>query len=138
MSKSWTRRRVLSSLGLVTAAGGAGLTLRYFTHERDYQDWVVQVHEILPHVKDVSALGRLYLEQVPEESNPELLIPLIFADESGRLRGDPKSGLERSMRYDYSTGNIFRVDGWVLSRTECRFSGLVALMLERGDLKWPR
>ncbi len=138
MSNTWTRRKMLASLGLVSAVGGAGLTLRYFTHERDYEEWVVEVDEVLPHVKDISALGRRYLEQAPGESDPELLIPLTFADEDGNLRGNPWKQLDKTIRLDYSTGNIFRVDGWVLSRTECRFSGLVALMMERGELQWPR
>jgi hypothetical protein len=64
------------------------------------------------------ALGRAYLRRYPEEASQSRLAGLVPADPVARTR---------QVRADFATGQVVILDGWVLSRTECRYCALHAL-----------
>lgn len=76
----------------------------------------------------VAALGQAYLDEHPEEATREaLLAGLGVADDAF---GDPNAQLDAlaaQIEADFAAGNTTTADGWLLSLTEARLAGLVAL-----------
>lgn len=76
----------------------------------------------------VAALGEAYLDEHPEEATREaLLAGLGVADDAF---GDPNAQLDAlaaQIEADFAAGNTTTADGWLLSLTEARLAGLVAL-----------
>ena len=64
------------------------------------------------------ALGQAYLRRYPEEASQSRLAGLVPADPVARTR---------QVRADFAVGQVVTLDGWVLSRTECRYCALHAL-----------
>jgi hypothetical protein len=64
------------------------------------------------------ALGRAYLRRYPDEASQGRLAGLVPSDPVLRAR---------RVRADFAAGRVVSLDGWVLSRTECRYCALHAL-----------
>jgi hypothetical protein len=64
------------------------------------------------------ALGQAYLRRYPEEASQSRLAGLVPADPVARTR---------QVRADFAVGQVVILNGWVLSRTECRYCALHAL-----------
>lgn len=79
----------------------------------------------------VAALGQAYLDEHPEEATREaLLAGLGVADDAF---GDPNAQLDAlaaQIEADFATDTTTTADGWLLSLTEARLAGLVALQDE--------
>lgn len=76
-----------------------------------------------------AALGRLYLEANPGESDPELLMERL-AGGIERPRSDAAAlarHLRARHRADFEHGRLTSLDGWLLSQTEARLCALAAL-----------
>jgi hypothetical protein len=77
-------------------------------------------------------LGQRYLAQVPLEREPAVLARLIDAALKDRAaagianRARLADALEAQIRAEFGAGQIVRVDGWVLARTEARLCALCA------------
>jgi len=67
------------------------------------------------------ALAAAYARIAPEEVSPSLLGARL----EGRLGRAPErvgpAALARAIREDFDRGETLCVEGWILSRTECRF-----------------
>ena len=124
------RRRFLVSV--VTIGGGLGCSI---VIGRAGTEWggesvVVEVSKLLTIAPDAQRVGRAYLDLVPDEDDPELLVDLVFPS----LRdadAPPESGelvrrFVAQVRRDFEEDRLARIDGWILSRTEARLSALLA------------
>jgi hypothetical protein len=129
------RRTVLKGLGaggLVVAAGGlvgwrvldddgddeqpTGSTLATPEPEATLRDALV-------------AVGSAYLEQVPDEADVDTLLAALPTLE-GEVPDDPGHALQvlaPAVAADVEAGEVVALDGWVLTRTECRAAALYAV-----------
>jgi hypothetical protein len=124
------RRRFLALAGATTAAlttppvalpgsaaepvSGAGLALAF------------------RHQASAIAIGRRYLERFPSDPHREVL------GEDRRLAGetDPtvaRSALRARVKQDFERGDTVTLDGWILSRSECRACAALALTAGAAD-----
>jgi hypothetical protein len=74
----------------------------------------------------VAVLGRHYLAAHPEESDRETLRRALGLD-----RSDPEplqlERIDAALRRDLDTGDVIVIEGWQLTRAECRLYALAAL-----------
>jgi hypothetical protein len=77
------------------------------------------------------AVGRAYLAHFPEEGEPTALTRLILEGmsfsgvEASRLGGRELEALITArLRAEFAEGDIAKIDGWLLSRTEGRLCAL--------------
>lgn len=73
------------------------------------------------------AIGEAYLARFGEERSMPLLLAALsdcMTKDGRRLDG---IALAKRIRRDFDRGDVVRLDGWFLSRTECRFCALYAL-----------
>ena len=76
--------------------------------------------EFLSHICDeatIKAIGTVYRTQTSTEAQQDKLIELLRTSKD----------LEKDIRYDYSSGRIVIIKGWVLSLTEARQCALYSL-----------
>jgi hypothetical protein len=130
-----TRRSVLIGLGVggVVVAGGLagwqvlgddddGSTAPTTTTPRQ-QEPASSLSEALV------AVGGRYLEEVPDEADQDALLDELTPLE-GRVPEHPAQALQvlgPQAAADHESGDTVVLDGWVLSRTECRAAALYAL-----------
>lgn len=73
------------------------------------------------------AIGRRYLARYPREADPAVLSRRLLwgvqADDLAAVR----AVVRRRIRRDLRRGEVVRIDGWTLARSECRACALVAL-----------
>jgi len=85
--------------------------------------------DVFPDPSSMRRLGRLYLARFPDEANEKRLLQTLLA--SFEVPPDSKHALRRHLRrsieVDYEQGKVFRLRGWLLSRTEGRLWALAAL-----------
>jgi hypothetical protein len=79
-------------------------------------------------------IGRVYLAGVPQEADRARLVDALTrglgaqsCDPGRACKADLRAALTRQIRQDFADRNVVRVDGWVLSVTEARLTGLAAL-----------
>ena len=75
------------------------------------------------------AVGTRYLEVVPEEADRQVLLDAL-PPLAGTVPEQPGQGLAvlaEQAAGDHASGDVSDLDGWVLSRTECRAAALYAL-----------
>ncbi len=70
----------------------------------------------------VIAVGEGYLRAVPEEADLATLLAALPAPD-----GDVAAAARRRITADFTTGDTFTVDGWLLSRSEARAAAVLAL-----------
>ena len=74
-------------------------------------------------------LGVRYLREHMNERHVELLAEaLVKHDISGMDRETLQEHLELNRRVDFAVGDIVKVNGWLLSRSEARLYALAALL----------
>jgi hypothetical protein len=128
------RRTVLKGLGaggLVVAAGGL-VSWRLLDDEGD--DTPTEPTLATPEPEAtlhdaLVAVGSAYLEQVPDEADVDTLLAALPALE-GEVPDDPGHALQvlaPEVVADVEAGEVVALDGWVLTRTECRAAALYAL-----------
>jgi hypothetical protein len=74
-------------------------------------------------------VGGRYLEQFPDEADEEVLLDAL-PPLAGRVPEHPAQALQAlgpQAAADHESGEVVVLDGWVLSRTECRAAALYAL-----------
>jgi len=73
-------------------------------------------------------IGALYLKQHPEDCDVNRLSSRLGASRS-KLDGQIEllGDIPNQIKADYKQGNTTLIDGWVLSRTECRLCALKLL-----------
>jgi hypothetical protein len=126
-AKDMNRRRLLTGL---VAAGvllgvGAGRMCRAAAGP---------AHRLLATLRQPSSaarVGQAFLAAYPGERDAEALTEEILTRVSGahpigtrRLR----QAISREIRQDFASGRVVSVDGWILSETEAKLCGLVALL----------
>ena len=77
-------------------------------------------------IEAMRTVGRMYLETAPEEEDVAVL--LQFLPEAESLDDAYWDVFEDRMRSDFSAGDTVSLEGWVLSRSECRLYGLLDLV----------
>lgn len=122
-----TRRELLASLGVVAAGGLLPSWGRAVGGLADRP----LVAEILGYPRGAVVLGRAYLETFPEEANHGRLVACLLAEATSQNQRAFRSSLIARIRSDFDEGTVVSIRGWVLSRTEARLAGLIAL--ELGD-----
>lgn len=124
MKAGWRRRDLLVG-GVALGLGGAA-AIWFETSGR--ADLHLRADELLARLpaaarRGAAALGRRYLAQHPEESDPDRLRRYVgeaVADGSApRLRD--------RIRSEFARGELVAVDGWQITRTEARLCALAAL-----------
>lgn len=119
-----TRRRVLQHL-----AAGVGLGLLPTACRRpDLSLMAAALIDIASDRATLATIGRAFLEEQPESL--ESILGRLAADLpwSGPLSAEELTArLARRIEHDFRHGATYRVDAWILSQTEARWSALVAL-----------
>ena len=79
-------------------------------------------------------VGRAYLAGAPQDADRARLVDALTrgvgaqgCNPAHASRADLRAALARQVRQDFADRQVVRVDGWVLSVTEARLAGLVAL-----------
>jgi len=126
-----TRRLVLTSLGCLSwvplaqrlgagVAAGDGIDIDTIT-----------LRSLVPDRSHARGLGYSYRAQYPDEGHPNVLTSLIrSALTAGDTAAAPPnraallSVLETHLKAEFDSGDIVRVEGWVLARTEARLFAL--------------
>ena len=74
----------------------------------------------------IANIGRRYRQERPEEDDREVLIERLGI---GAITSpDDLRALDGQIAEDYGAGRTVRIDGWVLSVTECRAAALLSLL----------
>jgi hypothetical protein len=130
------RRTVLKGLGAAAVVGGAGVVgWRVLDDEGDDPPPTTEVDALPTPAPESSlgdalvAIGGAYLEAVPEDADQAVLLAALPALE-GQIPDRPGQGLrvlDEQVAADHRAGEVVELDGWVLSRTECRAAALYAL-----------
>lgn len=99
---------------------------------------------VFRHLDSPVKVGSLYLRANPSEADPQRLEAFILrtlssATAPGALTAgalhDPSSFgtiIGQAVHEDFCNGDTVNVQGWILSRTEGRLCGLLALTIDRG------
>ena len=66
----------------------------------------------------MKSVGRQYLSDQPEEASRAVLAALVPAN---------KAEISVLVREDFELGRLVDIDGWLLSRTECRVCALAVI-----------
>jgi len=132
------RRRFLSRLVWLGLLGLGPLRAPTAVADRTPSDpRTTRLKKIVPHTESAVVIGREYLRVAPADREPERLAALISSCCGERVFDSDGDALRRSLvrrtRQDFAEGQIVRVHGWMLSVTEARLCGLVALCVERED-----
>jgi hypothetical protein len=118
----------LAALGLVPRTARAATTLAAA------DPLASRLRAIVPHLDSAVVIGREYLRVAPGERESGRLWALISDGWSAAAidaEGDAlRRRLDERTRQDFAEGRIVTVHGWMLSATEARLCGLVALGLE--------
>jgi len=133
MSEKLVRREFLKGLGGLALTRGAlpgfaGATLAG-CGESPLPNALATIYE---DPAAAAIVGRVYLEQFPEEANVEILVAGIAGDQRSRLRrlATDHDALLRALAelhaVDFAEDRLVTVDRWVLSRTEARLCALAA------------
>jgi hypothetical protein len=107
--------------------GGGTIGVTRYVQRRRVAEWVLPLGEIA----SASDLGIEYLTRYPSEADINALLARLqtLVDPLAALRDDPRAlaSLSAGVRQDFVDGNVVRVGGWLLSRTELRVYALAAL-----------
>jgi hypothetical protein len=127
------RRTVLKVLGVggVVAAGGlAGVRLLGDDADDSPTGTTLAPPEPASSLRAaLAAVGSRYLEEQPDQADREALLQALPALD-GEVPEDPGRALAvlaEQAQSDHRAGQTVVLDGWVLSRTECRAAALYAL-----------
>jgi hypothetical protein len=128
----FTRRFVVAFLG---CAPGLPLILRssaILGAERDFEPETARLQSLIADAPRARRFGTGYRTQVPDEARPAVLTGLIRAslqpgagaDVSRMNRDALLEVLDAQVRAEFAAGDVVRIDGWVLARTEARLCAL--------------
>jgi hypothetical protein len=115
------RRDVLLALGALALGGAPALQSGGTPVAPSGQELAARLRD----PRAVRALGIRYLERHPEERDPGFLHAATLAGAGKGKRN--AAALRARSRDDFRRGDTVLIEGWVLSRTECRLCALVAL-----------
>jgi len=97
-------------------------------------DPVSRLIPLLAGPESAASVGRAYLALHPEERSLALLAGLLRLDAAAegpdRRPQDLRRALSRRIRRDFQRGDVVRVRGWMLSRSEARVAAAAALLLD--------
>ena len=121
-----SRRTLLLGIGGVAGGGAALRMLTRSAQTRRVAGWV----HPLSGVASATNLGVEYLARCPDEGDRSTLLAHLqglvpVSSLLGSERGD--APLRERIRQDFADGDLVRLGGWRLSRTEVRLCGLAAL-----------
>lgn len=74
----------------------------------------------------IAVLGWRYLDAHPEDADREVLRRALGLDRAG-TQSEAFARIDAALRRDLETGDVVDIDGWQLTRTECRLYAAVAL-----------
>lgn len=132
------RRRILS-------AGAAALTLdplrtalAYMTDAPKRQPEILRaaakLGQFVRNRESGAVVGRLYLQQFPDEGDIGRMVDLIVQDDPAfrrDLRYGPRDRVREGLRTrhnaDLAAGRVVKLNGWLLSVTEARLYGLTSV-----------
>jgi hypothetical protein len=127
----YTRRLVIASLGCTS---WVALTQRLsfgFAASGGIELDTITLRSLVADPLHARGLGHSYRAQYPEEDHPNVLTGLIRSSlTAGDTAAAPPtraallSALERHVRAEFGSGDVVRVEGWVLARTEARLFAL--------------
>jgi hypothetical protein len=140
----WSRRRLLqvstgSTAALVAGSMAAGWSLRGAT----VPTLAVRLIALVPSRESAAAIGREYLRAAPDEAVTESLVRSLVQRSAGLASpenitdAELRALLDASCRLDFAEGDIVRVRGWLLSRTEARTCALAALAVDAPCIRPP-
>jgi hypothetical protein len=126
-----SRRHILAAIG----AAGALETARGWAAARvgTPDPAVERLVGLFKHRDSARAIGAAYLALHPAEANTDHLVEVITHPPEDPLliahAGDAelRAWVRRRQAHDFATGNIVKLDGWLLSATEARLCALAAL-----------
>lgn len=75
----------------------------------------------------VIELGRIYLRAFPEERHREQLRRRLGITDDGEPEGVRLARLNATVLDEIETDDLFEIEGWRLTRTECRVYALASL-----------
>lgn len=83
-------------------------------------------NRVLPEPATARPIARLYLAAAPAERRADVLLDELqrAAGAGHRSGASLAAALQDAMVRDFETGDVMQLDGWVLSRTECRLCAL--------------
>ncbi len=142
-SPFWTRRRFL--LTVLAGLASCGFSEPDVAREKSMlsavpgatPDWL---RGVTGEPEAVARIGALYLAAHPEEGAPEVIFHAIeqsMAATSGGValdRQEPEqviARLQAVVRREYAAGEVLMLGRWLISRTEARLYGAVALLSSR-------
>jgi hypothetical protein len=121
------RRTLLAVPGawVLGAASGHGATLPVeASHAVDFQ----RLASLSAPLQDARALGRIYLQDHPDEAQPDVLARLVagsaWADALPLSPAAWKRAISDRQAVDFAAGDVVALDGWILSLTEARLCAL--------------
>lgn len=121
------RRRLLLGGAAVAAAALLGPRALAITVERlrGLDDPAQRLRSLVRHPESAAVLGRAYLAVNPDEASAPRLVALIAG--STDTADATATSLSDRIRAEFDAGELVRLDGWIVSRTEARLCALCAL-----------
>jgi hypothetical protein len=83
----------------------------------------------MPVPEAIAALGRRYLAAYPDEANRETLQRILHLEpsDSADSAATQLPRIDAAIRRDLADRNLVHIEGWQLTRTECRLYAALAL-----------
>jgi len=125
-----SRRRLLSAalLALFTGGGLGGCRAWPITDTPDGLS-AEQLAAMVGERDAAARIGEAYLRDWPAERDLGVLLASLDSALPGRsAAGTPFGDLERVVREEYRRGDVVRVRGWLLSRSEARLYAVISLL----------
>ena len=126
-----TRRQVLFYLGGIAITGFVSEIATDCTTSQRVIDAVNMLFERPGTRESAARIGREYLRIYPSQKSVSALSRSLDSLAPPRLTDTNRSGLTKIyadlIAEDFASVNLVNVDGWVLSKTEARVFGLLAL-----------
>jgi hypothetical protein len=139
----WSRRRFLQGVAAVAAVVASGGWSRW-SPRASAAERLASIPATLEARASAAVVGRAYLRARPDALGPETLVTEIAARvprveelaSSGSI-DQVRAAIAEAVHGDFAALDLVRVRGWILSATEARVCGLVALAADHADNPQP-
>jgi len=120
----------------LSATALAGLAIPFACASENYKNIVAAMPKLSPlekfcTEKELHDIGTKYIATVPEEGDLSTIGKYIFKNDAGQLVDANPAAIEKlldaKIAMDFQADHTTIVDGWVISITEARVCGVIAL-----------
>jgi hypothetical protein len=121
----------------ISATALAGISIPFGCSSENYESLIPVMPKLLPlgkfcTEKELKGIGSTYIQLIPEENELSTIGKYIFKNDAGQLVDPTPSAIEKlineKIKDDFQANHTLVIDGWIISLTEARVCGVLALV----------